>query len=183
MAARRGPRPAPYITPDGAARFREELTLLWTVERPRVTQGVADAAAEGDLSEIAEYIYGKKRLRQIDRRIRYLEKRLDELEVVVPDAGRRDDTQVFFGAWVRLEDDEGRESVHRIVGADETDMDPHYVSLDAPLAKALLRKRVDDEVTVRTPKGVRELTVLEVAYARFDDLPPPETAPTRRWGV
>ncbi|MBC7171748.1 MAG: transcription elongation factor GreB, partial [Polyangiaceae bacterium] len=98
-----------YITPEGEKRLRDELAFLWNIERPKITQGVADAAAEGDRSENAEYIYGKKRLREIDRRIRFLMKRLDELTVVVPGDGRRSERKVYFGAWVRLEDDDGIE--------------------------------------------------------------------------
>lgn len=167
-----------YVTPEGAKRFRAELTILLDDERPKVTQGVADAAAEGDRSENAEYIYGKKRLRAIDRRIRFLEKRLEQLEVVPEDGVRRDPDRVSFGAWVRVETEDGDELVYRIVGPDETDMHPAYISMQSPMGRALLRKRLDDEVTVRRPKGDLELTIVEVAYARFPDQPEPEFDPT-----
>ncbi len=170
MARLRKPRPkqSSYITPEGYERYRKELAYLWKVERPKVTQGVADAAAEGDRSENAEYIYGKKRLRQIDARIRFLTKRLDELKVVEP--GRRvADDKVFFGAWVRVEDQAGVVSDYRIVGPDEPDMHPAYVSMDAPIGKALLGKRLDDEVRVRRPKGDLWLTILEIRYEPFED--------------
>ena len=158
------PKSSAYITAAGYERFREELAHLWQVERPRVTQGVADAAAEGDRSENAEYIYGKRRLREIDRRIRFLTTRLDDLEVV-PDADRLDAERVFFGAWVRVEDEEGGERLYRIVGPDEHDMDPRYVSMDAPLGRALLGRRLDDEVQVRRPRGALRLTIVDVTYA------------------
>src|SRR5690349_9546172 len=127
-----------YITPEGAKKLRAELEQLWTVERPRVTQEVADAAAQGDRSENAEYIYGKRRLREIDRRVRFLSKRLDDLVVVTeaPSDARR----VFFGAWVTLEDEDGEEVTYRIVGPDESDVEKHWISMDAPVARALLGK-------------------------------------------
>jgi transcription elongation factor GreB len=151
-----------YITPGGAKKLRRELEQLWTVERPRVTQEVADAAAQGDRSENAEYIYGKRRLREIDRRVRFLSKRLDEVTIVSEqpsDAGR-----VFFGAWVTLEDDDGAEVTYRIVGPDESDVDTGWISMDAPVAKALLGKRDGDEVTVRRPKGDITYTIVGIRY-------------------
>lgn len=164
MGRQRLPRPksSVYITPQGAERLHAELDRLWRQERPKVTQAVAEAAAQGDRSENAEYIYGKKRLREIDARIRYLQKRLGEVEVVErpPD----DPSRVFFGAWVRLEDDAGDESVYRIVGADEFDPREGWISIDSPLARALLKKTVDDEVTVELPAGRRSLVVVEVSY-------------------
>jgi transcription elongation factor GreB len=125
---------------------------------------VSEAAAQGDRSENAEYIYGKKRLREIDRRVRYLQKRLGAITVVerAPD----DPTRIFFGAWVRLEDEAGNESEYRIVGSDETDPHRGYISIDAPLARALLKKTVDDEVTVKLPKGEATFTILAVRYPR-----------------
>src|SRR5689334_14326589 len=125
-----------FITAAGAARLKNELDELWKVERPRVTQAVSEAAAQGDRSENAEYTYGKKRLREIDRRVRFLRKRLDGMTIV--DKPPSDLKRVYFGAWVTLEDDDGRESRHRIVGPDEFDMDPAYISMDAPLARALM---------------------------------------------
>lgn len=156
-----------YITPDGARRLREELDFLWRVERPRVTQGVSDAAAEGDRSENAEYIYGKKRLREIDRRIRFLTKRLDLLTVVNAPPSSSD--KVFFGAWVRLEDEAGEEREYRIVGPDEFDAGKGWISLASPMARALLGKRDGDEVLVRRPAGEARFTVLEVSYRPFGE--------------
>ena len=163
-----GKEPAPqasradYITPDGAKRLREELDWLWKVERPKVTQGVSDAAAEGDRSENAEYIYGKKRLREIDRRIRFLTGRLDLLTVVTSPPTSTD--RVYFGAWVRLEDEAGEERVYRIVGPDESDAAQGWISLDAPMGRALLGKREGDEVMVRRPAGDAIFTILDVSY-------------------
>jgi len=164
MGRNRLPRPksSVYITPDGAEQLRAELDLLWRQERPKVTQAVSEAAAQGDRSENAEYIYGKKRLREIDARIRYLQKRLDDIQIV--DRPPDDPARIFFGAWVRLEDDDGRESVYRIVGADEFDPAKGWISIDSPLARALLKKTVDDEVSVELPGGRRNLVVLAVSY-------------------
>jgi transcription elongation factor GreB len=152
-----------YITPEGAARLQAELEHLWRVERPKVTQAVSEAAAKGDRSENADYIYGKKRLREIDRRVRYLQKRLGSIAVV--DRAPDDPTRVFFGAWVELEDDAGAVITYRIVGADEFDPQRGFISIDAPLARALLKKTVDDEVSVTLPGGTRTYTVLAVRYA------------------
>ena len=164
MGRKRLPRPksSVYITPAGAEQLRAELNHLWRQERPKVTQAVSEAAAQGDRSENAEYIYGKKRLREIDARIRYLQKRLDEIQIV--DRPPDDPARIFFGAWVRLEDDDGRESVYRIVGADEFDPNKGWISIDSPLARALLKKTIDDEVSVELPSGRRNLAVLEVSY-------------------
>jgi transcription elongation factor GreB len=157
-----GPKPAPHITPEGAKKLRAELDQLWTKERPRVTQEVADAAAQGDRSENAEYIYGKRRLREIDRRVRFLSKRLDEIKVV--NEPPTDPKRVFFGAWVTVEDDEGIEKTYRIVGADESDLERGFISIDSPVARALLGKREGDEVTVRVPRGDVVYTVSGVEY-------------------
>ena len=151
-----------YITPEGAKKLRAELDQLWTVERPRVTQEVADAAAQGDRSENAEYIYGKRRLREIDRRVRFLSKRLDALTVVTE--APTDGNRVFFGAWVTLEDEDGEQVTYRIVGPDESDTDRKWISMDAPVAKALLSKRLDDEVTVKRPKGDITFTIVGIKY-------------------
>jgi transcription elongation factor GreB len=132
------------------------------VERPRVTQEVADAAAQGDRSENAEYIYGKKRLREIDRRVRFLSKRLDEVKVVTEPP--TDPRRVYFGAYVDVEDDDGAEKTYRIVGADESDLEKGYISLDSPVARALLGKREGDEVTIKVPKGEVIYTVIGVEY-------------------
>jgi transcription elongation factor GreB len=155
-----------YITPAGAARLRAELDELWRRERPRVTQAVAEAAAQGDRSENAEYTYGKKRLREIDRRVRFLRKRLEGATVVsAPPADRR---RVFFAAWVVLEDESGQRREHRIVGPDEFDMDPRYISVDSPLGRTLLGKALEAEVRVTLPAGER---VFEIAAIRYEEPP------------
>ena len=154
------------ITPDGLKRLRDELDHLWRVERPKVTQAVSEAAAMGDRSENAEYIYDKKRLREIDRRVRFLQKRIPDLKVVdrAPDDPRR----IFFGAWVRIEDEDGNEHEYRIVGPDEFDPDKGWISIDAPLARALLKKSVDDEVKVVLPNGETTYFVVAVQYRPFE---------------
>ncbi|HET9622541.1 MAG TPA: transcription elongation factor GreB [Kofleriaceae bacterium] len=157
-----GPPRARYITPEGAKKLRAELEQLWTVERPRVTQEVADAAAQGDRSENAEYIYGKRRLREIDRRVRFLSKRLDELTVVTE--APTDPRRVFFGAWITVEDEDGKTAVYRIVGGDESNVDKGWISIDSPVARACLGKRCDDVVMVRAPRGEIEYTIVAVAY-------------------
>jgi transcription elongation factor GreB len=151
-----------FITPAGAARLKEELDELWKVERPRVTQAVSEAAAQGDRSENAEYTYGKKRLREIDRRVRFLRKRLDGMTVV--DKAPSDRQRVYFGAWVEIEDEEGKQLRHRIVGPDEFDMAEGYISMDAPLARALMRKALDEEVRVDLPGGARTYVITDISY-------------------
>ena len=160
------PKGSAYITPEGAARLREELDYLWRVKRPQVTQAVSEAAAQGDRSENAEYIYGKKQLREIDWRIRFLQKRLDALVIV--DRAPTDISRIYFGAWVRLETDRGETVEYRIVGPDEFDIDKGLISIDSPLARALLKKTTDDEVTLALPRGRTLYTVLEVRYSPFD---------------
>ncbi|HTQ35570.1 MAG TPA: transcription elongation factor GreB, partial [Steroidobacteraceae bacterium] len=138
---RRPERPgSQYITPTGAERLRTELEQLWRVERPQVTAAVTAAAAQGDRSENAEYTYGKRRLREIDRRVRFLRQRLDGMVVV--DQPPSDPRRVFFGAWVTVEDAAGSEQRYRIVGPDEFDREPGFISMDAPLARALLGKKL-----------------------------------------
>lgn len=156
------PRSSAYVTPEGAERLRTELDHLWRIKRPQVTQAVADAAALGDRSENAEYIYGKRQLREIDRRIRFLQKRLEELIVV--DRPPSDPTRVYFGAYVRLEDDMGNVMEYRIVGPDELDTAKGWISIDSPLARALLKKAVDDEVIVSLPNGRTRYTVVGIGY-------------------
>ena len=151
-----------FITPAGAARLKLELDELWRVERPRVTQAVSEAAAQGDRSENAEYTYGKRRLREIDRRVRFLRKRLDGMTVV--DQPPSDRSRVYFGAWVTLEDEAGNEHVHRIVGPDEFDQAAGYISMDAPLARALMRKALDEEFSVELPGGARRYVVVKISY-------------------
>ena len=158
--------PAPpsshYITPAGAVRLRAELDRLWRTERPEVVRALADAAAEGDRSENAEYIYRKKQLAGIDRRIHHLRKRLGVVKVVDRTPGQT--KQVFFGAWVTLEDEDGAVTRLRIVGPDEFDHAPEYVSMDSPLARALLRRSEGDELGVDLPGGRREFVIVAVAY-------------------
>lgn len=153
---------SPYITPEGQRRLHEELSFLWKIRRPQVTQAVADAAAMGDRSENAEYIYGKKQLRQIDARIRFLTKRLSALVVV--DRKPDDTSKVFFGAWVELEDAGGRVHQYRIVGPDEFDPERGFISVDSPMAKALLRREEGDEVVVSTPTGTASFVVTSIRY-------------------
>ncbi len=142
--------------------MRAELDDLWRVERPAVTRAVGEAAAMGDRSENAEYIYGKRRLREIDRRVRHLRERLDGLKVISnPPADRG---RVFFGAWVTIADVAGGTRRHRIVGPDEFDREPGYVSMDSPLGRALLGKRVDDEVEVSLPGGAQVLSIIAIDY-------------------
>ncbi|MGI5865062.1 MAG: transcription elongation factor GreB, partial [Myxococcales bacterium] len=145
---RRGGR---YITPEGFKRIQDEIERLWKVERPKITAEVSAAAAQGDRSENAEYIYGKKKLREIDRRLRFLSKRLESLTVVAPGKDRTD--RVFFGAWVTVEDEDGNESTYRIVGPDEFDVKAGLISVESPLAKALIGKAEGDEVTVNRSLG------------------------------
>jgi len=140
-----------------------ELNELWK-RRAVVTKAVTAAAAEGDRSENAEYIYRKKELRGIDRRIRYLQKRLPELTIV--DTAPSDPSRIFFGAWVTLEDDTGKELTYRIVGTDEIDMDNRYISMDAPLARALFKKQRDDEVEIKAPKGVSGYLICAIDYGQ-----------------
>ena len=151
-----------YITPEGEATLREELHQLWKVERPQVTSAVHEAAKNGDRSENGDYIYGKRRLREIDSRVRFLNKRLDELEVV--DRPPQDQSKVRFGAWVTLEDEDGEEKRWRIVGPDEFDLAEGKLSMDSPMARAMLGKGLDDEVVVRSPSGEQVLYVTGIEY-------------------
>jgi transcription elongation factor GreB len=158
-----------YITAEGAQRLRDEMKFLWQEERPKVTQAVSDAAALGDRSENAEYIYGKKRLREIDRRLHYLKKRLEALTVVAPSLANAG--TVYFGAWVRLASDDGRQMCYRVVGPDEIDLDRGMISMDSPLGKALMRHVVGDRITVQRPIGDLSYVILDVQYAPFPDMP------------
>jgi transcription elongation factor GreB len=151
-----------YITPEGYQRLQDELQQLWRVERPKVTEAVSTAAALGDRSENADYIYGKKRLREIDSRLRFLQKRTDELVVVDRSPDRRD--KVFFGAWVTVEDEEGAERTYRVVGPDEFDPDRSYISMDSPLGKALLGKEDGEEFSFRRPRGEATLAIVGIRY-------------------
>ncbi len=152
-----------YITPEGAKRLQEELASLRSRERPKIVQEVADAAAQGDRSENAEYIYGKKRLREIDRRMAFLTKRLVAAVLVTPGSQGRD--RVFFGATVELEDEDGKATRYQIVGEDETDPKTGRISWRSPIGRALLKRAEGDTVTVRRPSGETELTVVSIRYA------------------
>ena len=164
MSRYRPPRSAgtALITPEGEARMRAELAALCHVRRPQVTQSVSEAAAQGDRSENAEYTYGKKMLREIDSRVRFLTKRLENLKVV--DSRPSDPNKVYFGAWVSLEDDDGHESRYRIVGPDELDLKTQQISIDAPLARALIGKALDAEVRVQTPTGEKAWYIVAIEY-------------------
>ncbi len=164
MSRYRPPQPqsSKYITPAGERRLRAELETLWRVERPRVTAAVSAAAAQGDRSENAEYTYGKRRLREIDARVRHLRKRLEGMVVV--NAPPSDPRRVFFGARVTLERLSGETLSYRIVGPDEFDQEPGGISMDAPLAKALLGKPLDAEVTVALAGGEQTYAIVEITY-------------------
>jgi transcription elongation factor GreB len=161
-----GPRVKNYITPAGLQRLKDEHRFLLMRERPAVTQVVAWAASNGDRSENADYQYGKKRLRQIDSRIRFLSKRIDAAEVVDPAAPRSAQaaTRVFFGATVRYENSDGDEKVVSIVGVDEVDLDRNYISWISPLARVLMKKAAGDRVVLHAPGGREQLEILEVRY-------------------
>ena len=164
MSRYRPPRAAgtPLITPEGEARLRAELHELWHVRRPEVTRSVSEAAAQGDRSENAEYTYGKKMLREIDSRVRFLTKRLEKLKVV--DTRPSDPDKVYFGAWVTLEDEDGNASRYRIVGPDELDLKLNLISIDSPLARALIGKGLDAEVRVETPTGDKYWYIITIDY-------------------
>ncbi|WP_150299040.1 transcription elongation factor GreB [Pseudomonas profundi] len=168
MSRYRPPRSAgtPLITAAGAQRLRDELHELWHVQRPAVTQSVSEAAAQGDRSENAEYTYGKKMLRQIDSRVRFLRRRLENLKVV--DQPPADRNKVFFGATVELEDEDGESQTVRIVGPDEIEPKLQHISIDSPMARALLGKVLDDEVIVRAPSGERSYYIIAIEYPGLD---------------
>ena len=161
MSRYRPPRPksSPYITRQGYERLQEELTYLWKEKRPEVTRKVSEAAAQGDRSENAEYIYGKRQLREIDSRIQFLSRRLDDLTIVDQIPEERD--KVYFGAWVTLENDSGTATRYRIVGADEFDAAPEYISVDAPLSRALIGKTLDDEVVLERQRETGTPRILD----------------------
>src|SRR6056297_949082 len=159
------PRSSPYITARGLERLKAELKQLW-VDRREVVSALTAAAAEGDRSENAEYIYRKKQLREMDRRIRYLGKRIDEVKPV--DDQPSDPDKVFFGARVTVEDADGSENSYRIVGADEIDPDRNWISVDSPPARGLLGKSLDEEAEIATPGGIRYLVVIDIDYGAAD---------------
>lgn len=168
MAARRGgSRPdgrESYITPEGYRKLQAEAERLWREERPRVTREVADAAALGDRSENAEYIYGKRRLREIDRRLRYLSRRLEALTVVRPDPARQAG-RAYFGAWVELEDERGERCRYRLVGPDESEAGAGRISIGSPLGRALLGREEGEEVVIERPRGRARFEILAIHYA------------------
>ena len=153
---------ASYITPEGVRKLQQEFEHLWKTERPRVTHEVSEAAALGDRSENAEYIYGKKRLREIDRRLRFLSKRLDSLTVVDPSPDQ--EGRVYFGAWVTLEDESGVSSEYRLVGPDEFDVAAGRISIESPMGRALMGREEGDEFVLRRPKGPATYTVIAIRY-------------------
>jgi transcription elongation factor GreB len=148
------------ITAEGLKKLQDEFDYLWQVERPKVVQGVSDAAAEGDRSENAEYIYGKKRLREIDRKLKHLGSRLKVLKVAAPPAKP---LSVSFGCWVSYETEDGEQRCYRLVGAEEFDVSQGMISIDSPVGQALLQRKVDDEITIRRPSG--ELVVYITAIS------------------
>lgn len=169
MSRYRPPRPvgSKYITPEGYRRLQDELNYLWKVERPQVTASVTEAAAQGDRSENAEYTYGKKRLREIDSRVRFLSKRLDGMTVV--DQLPSDPSRIYFGAWFELEDEQGELHRYRIVGPDEFDPAKGWISMDSPMGRAIMRKGLDDEVRVHLPAGEAHYIVTDVRYQPFEE--------------
>ncbi|HVM84778.1 MAG TPA: transcription elongation factor GreB [Candidatus Binatia bacterium] len=152
-----------YITPDGLERLKEERRRLWTMDRPEIVRVVEWAAGNGDRSENGDYIYGKKRLREIDRRLRFLDKRLAAAVPVDPKRQTRRD-QVFFGATVTFAREDDSETTVSIVGIDETEFGPARISWTSPVARALMKAQVGDTVTVRTPAGPERIEVIEIAY-------------------
>ena len=159
-----------YITPEGARRLRDELDRLWLDEWSCVIIVVSEATTQGDHSENAEYTYDKKRLHEIDRRVQFLRKRLKKIIIIDPNTtagnARRDPDQVYFGAWVQLEHSTGDQRWYRLVGPDEFDMAADYISMDSPLGRGLLGKRLDDEITVPLPSGADTMTIVAVQYGR-----------------
>jgi transcription elongation factor GreB len=151
-----------YVTAQGQLTLKAELYQLWKVERPVVTQSVTEAAAQGDRSENAEYIYGKKRLREIDHRVRYLSKRLEAFNVLSQPPSNK--SRVYFGAYIKLENNDGVVNQYRIVGPDELDPRKGYISIDGPLARALLGKEIDDEVEIESPAGTSSYVILGIRY-------------------
>jgi transcription elongation factor GreB len=151
-----------YITREGWERLDQELKYLWKDERPRITRSVSEAAALGDRSENADYIYGKRRLREIDRRVRFLMKRLDTLQIVYPE--KQQEGKAYFGAWVSLINETENEVTYRIVGPDEWDVKKGEISINSPVAKALIGKQVGDEVIVKTPDGERYFDIIKIRY-------------------
>src|SRR5512142_978779 len=163
MKARQPPRARRHITPEGFRRIAEEHERIWSVLRPRIVAEVEAAAALGDRSENAEYIYGKRKLRELDGRLRFLSQRLDALTVVEP--APRPDGRAFFGAWVKVEHEDGSERTYRLVGPDESDAARGLVSVDAPFGRALLGKREGDTAVVQRPVGSVEITIVAICWS------------------
>lgn len=157
---------AHLITRQGWMTLDKELKYLWKEYRPQITLKVQEAAAQGDRSENADYTYNKRLLRQIDSRVRYLVKRLEELKIV--DYSPQQEGKIYFGAWFELENDAGERVRYRIVGKDELDTKLGYITIDSPMARALIGKQVDDEVVVRTPSGPKEWYINEIRYTPFE---------------
>lgn len=166
MGRYRKPTPpgSPYITAEGEKKLQDELRQLWKIERPQVTLAVHEAAKNGDRSENGDYIYGKKRLREIDSRVRYLTKRLEQLKVI--DHIPTDQTKIYFGAWVTLENPDGVEMLYRIVGPDEFNIREGLLSMDSPLAKNMLGKKIDDEFTLRINDQLNEFVITKIEYKK-----------------
>ena len=166
MGRWRPPRKAssPYITQEGLEALRAEVRQLWKIERPKVTEAVYQAALNGDRSENGDYIYGKKRLREIDGRVRYLSKRIEAVSAI--EYSPKQEGKVFFGAWVELENDAGDLSRYRIVGADEIEPSKGYISIDSPMARALIGKVIDDEISVSTPEGALTWFINRIWYTQ-----------------
>lgn len=169
MSRYRPPQPhaSKFITQAGWQALKDELDHLWRVLRPQVTQAVSEAAAQGDRSENAEYIYGKKQLREIDSRVRFLRQRLEGMVVVRQKPA--DLQRIYFGAWITLEDDSGKTVQYRIVGPDEFDAAQGLISMDSPLAKALFKKTLDDEISIEVPDGRRTYVVTAISYRDLGD--------------
>lgn len=164
MSRYRKPLPwgSPYITAEGDKTLREELHQLWKIERPQVTQAVHEAAKNGDRSENGDYIYGKRRLREIDRRVAYLSKRLEQLKVIQDKPANPN--KIYFGAWVTIEDEAGLKKTYRIVGPDEFDLQKNLLSMDAPLARQMLGKQVDDIFYLEQEGKRREFVITGINY-------------------
>ncbi len=170
MSRYRPPRTpsSPYITAQGATKLRDELQQLWKVERPIVTAAVNEAAKNGDRSENGDYIYGKRRLREIDGRVRYLSKRLESITVV--DQVPTDQNRVYFGAWVTMVDNDGQENRYRIVGSDEINPPLGYISIDSPMARALLGKTCDDTLEFRHKEKTHVRHIVSISYGDEGDM-------------
>ncbi len=171
MSRKRSERPpsSPYITPEGAKKLSAEFDYLWNVDRPKVAEAVRIAAAQGDRSENADYQYGKQRLREIDTRVEFLDKRLKAVTIIDPATSSAQAGRVAFGTWIRLEDDDGEETIYRIVGPDEFDVSRGFISMDSPVGRALLGKQEGSEVLVERPKGDIHYTIVQVSRTPFEE--------------